>query len=47
MGSVYKRKRHSCGLCKPHKVGWAPKLAHKATQLKREHERETREEQDR
>ena len=23
MGAVYKSKRRSCGLCKPHKRGWA------------------------
>lgn len=25
MGKVYKRKRRSCGLCKPHKVGGQPR----------------------
>ena len=24
MGRVFKRKRHSCALCKPHKMGWSP-----------------------
>ena len=23
MRKVYKRKRRSCALCKPHKMGWA------------------------
>lgn len=25
MGSIYKRKRRSCAMCKPHKMGWEPK----------------------
>ena len=25
MGAIYKRKRHSCAMCKPHKMGWADK----------------------
>jgi hypothetical protein len=25
MGSVYKKKRRSCAMCKPHKMKWAPK----------------------
>ena len=25
MGKVYKTKRHSCPMCKPHKMGGAPK----------------------
>jgi hypothetical protein len=25
MGAVYKKKRRSCPLCKPHKMGLAPK----------------------
>ncbi|MBI2062012.1 MAG: hypothetical protein HYT87_20005 [Nitrospirae bacterium] len=35
MGAVYKRKRRSCGLCKPHKKGLAPK---KTPQLRAEEE---------
>lgn len=25
MGKVYKDKKHSCAMCKPHKRKWAPK----------------------
>jgi hypothetical protein len=42
VGKVYKRKRHSCGLCKPHKVGWAPRLKKKQRALFELHETEIR-----
>jgi hypothetical protein len=29
MRKVYKLKRHSCALCKPHKMGWAPRFKEK------------------
>lgn len=29
MGKVYKNKARSCGLCKPHKRGWAKKNTNK------------------
>jgi hypothetical protein len=38
MGSVYKRKRHSCKMCKPHKIGWMPKLSSKQRDLQRTHQ---------
>lgn len=43
MGKVYKRKRRSCAMCKPHKVGWEPKRKDKERELCREHEQEMRE----
>jgi len=40
MRKTYKRKRRSCALCKPHKVGWEkrwkPKEAARRTLLERE-----------
>ena len=38
MGKVYKRKRHTCALCKPHKMGWAPRLKEKQRALLKLHE---------
>lgn len=32
MGAVYKRKRRSCPMCKPHKMGWEPKATDKQRQ---------------
>jgi hypothetical protein len=32
MGAVYKRKRRSCAMCKPHKVGWSPKRSDRGRQ---------------
>lgn len=42
-GTKHKNKRHSCGLCKPHKRGWDPKDKRSHISLEREHEREMRE----
>ena len=42
MGKVYKRKRHSFALCKPHKMGWAPKLKEKQMFLRKVHEAQIR-----
>lgn len=25
MRKRFKQKKHSCGLCKPHKLGWCPR----------------------
>ena len=33
MGAVYKKKRRSCPMCKPHKMGWEPKQKRKYRQL--------------
>lgn len=38
MGKVYKRKRRSCCLCKPHKMGWEPKVKLRQRELQRVHE---------
>jgi hypothetical protein len=43
MGSVYKRKRRSCKMCKPHKMGWAPKKKLKEIQLIKEFKKELKE----
>lgn len=40
MGKVYKRKRRSCGLCKPHKTGWAPRFKDRQRGLQKVHESE-------
>lgn len=29
MGKIYKHKRRSCAMCKPHKMGWECKRKHK------------------
>jgi len=42
MGKVYKRKRRSCALCKPHKTGWAPRLKEKERALRKAHAAEIR-----
>ena len=42
MGGVYRRKRRSCALCKPHKVGWAPGLKDKQRGLLKVHVAEIR-----
>ena len=42
MGRVYRRKRRSCALCKPHKVGWAPRLKDRQRGLLKVHESEIR-----
>ncbi len=42
MGKVYKRKRRSCGLCKPQKTGWAPRLKERQRALLKAHEAEIR-----
>ena len=42
MGRIYKRKRRSCGLCKPHKTGWAPRLKEKQATLRKVHEKDMR-----
>ena len=41
MGKVYKdRKSSGCGLCKPHKHGWAPKKKAKTIAIEKEMDRE-------
>lgn len=44
MGAIYKRKRRSCGLCKPHKRGWAPKHKDREQQARKRWRIETEEE---
>jgi len=39
MRKVYKRKRRSCKLCKPHKMGLAPRIEGRALMLLKEFER--------
>lgn len=36
MGAQYKTKRRSCPMCKPQKMGWAPKHTSKERMLRRE-----------
>jgi hypothetical protein len=43
MGKVYKRKRRSCAVCKPHKVGWEPKRTGKQEERLKADEDEMRE----
>lgn len=43
MGKVYKRKRRSCAMCKPHKMGWSPKRTNKEVARCKAHEDEMRE----
>jgi hypothetical protein len=38
----FKVKRHSCALCKPHKVGWAPRFKEKELMLAKVHRAEIR-----
>jgi hypothetical protein len=40
MGKVYKRKRHSCSLCKPHKMHISPKHTDRQRMEQREANRE-------
>ena len=42
MRKQFKQKKHSCGLCKPHKVGWCSRWKAKDAALLREFEREER-----
>ncbi len=42
MGAIYKRKRRSCKLCKPHKMGFADKKKPKERALVKEFEKEKR-----
>lgn len=42
MRKRFKRKRHSCGLCKPQKVGWEKRWKYKDLAFLREFEREKR-----
>ncbi len=44
MGKVYKRKRRSCAMCKPHKMGWDPKQSSKQRELDKVHREEMRNE---
>ena len=44
MGKIYKRKRRSCPMCKPHKVGWAKKNTDKTINLIKETDKEIEEE---
>jgi hypothetical protein len=38
----YKIKRHSCALCKPHKMGWAPRFSDRQRMLMSVHSAEMR-----
>ncbi len=38
MGGVYRRKRRSCSLCKPNKMGWAPARSDKELPLREDSE---------
>jgi hypothetical protein len=40
MGKVYKDKRRSCAMCKPHKRGWEPKKKAKVRAAERNMDRE-------
>ena len=40
MGKQYKRKRRSCALCKPHKMGWDKKRTPQQAALLKTHEKE-------
>jgi hypothetical protein len=42
MGKIYKRKRRSCKMCKPHKMGWAPKETKRQMQEREIAEKESR-----
>lgn len=42
MGRTYKRKRRSCWLCKPHKVGAAPRFKDREKSKRERMEREAR-----
>jgi len=39
----FRRKRHSCALCKPNKVGWAPRFKERERFLAKVHQTEIRE----
>jgi hypothetical protein len=39
----FRRKRHSCALCKPNKVGWAPRFKERERLLANVHRAEIRE----
>jgi hypothetical protein len=39
----FKVKRHSCALCKPHKMAWAPRFKQKERVLAKAHRVEIRE----
>jgi len=43
VGKVYKRKRRSCAMCKPHKMGWSQKRTDKQEERRKAHEDEMRE----
>lgn len=43
MGKVYKRKRHSCKLCKPHKMGWEKRYTKKEQDKRKRMEKESNE----
>ena len=36
----FKKKRHSCAMCKPHKMGWEPRLMSKQRVLAKLHRAE-------
>lgn len=40
MGNVYKRKKRSCALCKPHKMGGADKMTNRQRFLKNQSQEE-------
>ena len=45
MGKIYRRKRHSCGLCKPNKMGWAPARTDRERMEEQQAQREVIDEQ--
>lgn len=44
MGKVYRRKKKSCAICKPNKVGWEPARTVKERSLEKAQEEEIEEE---
>ena len=42
MGKIYKRKRRSCPLCKPHKTGHAKRWTAKELQLRKLKDKEAK-----